>query len=73
MQYGGALLAATYPRKRKRVGTQGAPPYLQLKRTILDFVGIRNRSVRYFGPLISADVKARQRWLQQVSQQAARL
>lgn len=52
---------------------QGAPLYLQLKRTILDFVGIKNTSARYFGPLISADDKTRQRWLQQVSQQAARL
>ncbi|MDZ7871209.1 MAG: NAD(P)H-dependent oxidoreductase [Rheinheimera sp.] len=52
---------------------QGAPLYLQLKRTILDFVGIRNTSVRYFGPLISADDNTRQRWLQQVRQQAARL
>jgi putative NADPH-quinone reductase len=49
---------------------QGQPLHYQLKKTILDFVGIRNQATHYFGPVISADAAKRERWLDKVSQLA---
>ena len=49
------------------------PLYFQLTRTILGFVGIRNKASHYFGPVIRADEEQRQRWLAKVQQLAAHL
>ena len=45
---------------------QGNPIYKQLKRTILDFVGIKNQSINYFGPVIGSSEEQRERWLAKV-------
>ena len=50
---------------------QGRPIHTQLQRTVLGFVGIRNRRTRYFGPVIKSDPATRQRWLRTVDQLAA--
>lgn len=50
---------------------QGRPIHTQLQRTVLGFVGIRNRRTRYFGPVINSDPARRQRWLRQVERLAA--
>ncbi|GGB96191.1 NAD(P)H dehydrogenase (quinone) [Marinobacterium zhoushanense] len=49
---------------------QGNPIYHQLKRTIFDFIGIKNKATHYFGPVISADEKQRERWLNRVEKLA---
>jgi len=51
---------------------QGNPLHFQLSRTILGFVGIKNRATHYFGPVISADDKQRQLWLEKVQKLAGR-
>lgn len=50
---------------------QGRPIHTQLQRTILGFVGIKNRGTHYFGPVISSDQKSRERWLRKVERLAA--
>ncbi|MFT5591880.1 MAG: NAD(P)H dehydrogenase (quinone) [Oceanicoccus sp.] len=45
---------------------QGNPLYKQLKRTILDFVGIKNQSIHYFGPVIGSNDQQKERWLNKV-------
>lgn len=50
---------------------QGNPIYLNLKRTILDFAGIKNVSANYFGPVINSTDQQRQKWLQKVEALAA--
>ena len=50
---------------------QGRPIHTQLQRTILSFVGIRNRRTRYFGPVISSTEKTRAGWLDAVERLAA--
>lgn len=50
---------------------QGRPIHMQLQRTILGFVGIRNRRTRYFGPVIGSSEKQRTRWLAAVERLAA--
>jgi len=52
---------------------KGNAIYKQVKTSILDFSGIKNRSAIYFGPVISSNVKTRQGWLDKVSQLAAKL
>lgn len=42
---------------------QRAPLYHQLKRTVLDFVGIKTCACHYFGPVTQADDQRRQQWL----------
>lgn len=49
---------------------QGNPVYHQLKRTILDFIGIKNISTHYFGPVISSNDKRRDRWLNKIEKLA---
>lgn len=46
---------------------QGNPLYKQLKRTILDFVGIKNQSIHYFGPVIGSSDQQKERWLAKVA------
>lgn len=50
---------------------QGRPIHTQLQRTILGFVGIRNRRTRYFGPVISSSESTRAGWLAAVERLAA--
>lgn len=52
---------------------KGNAIYKQVKTSILDFSGIRNRSAIYFGPVISSNVEKRQRWLDKVSKLASQL
>ena len=49
----------------------GQPIYRQLKQTVLAFVGIRNRQVRYFGPVIHSTLEQREDWLAVVARRAA--
>jgi len=49
---------------------QGNPVYYHLKRTILDFVGIKNQAVHYFGPVMDSDQRTRERWLNEVARLA---
>jgi putative NADPH-quinone reductase len=44
---------------------------LNLKRTILDFAGIKNVSANYFGPVINSTEQQRKKWLQKVEVIAA--
>ncbi|MBU2892481.1 NAD(P)H-dependent oxidoreductase [Colwellia sp. D2M02] len=52
---------------------QGNPIYKNLKRTILDFSGIKNTSATYFGPVISASEQVRKTWLTKVEKMANNL
>jgi len=45
---------------------QRNPVYSHLKRTILDFVGIKNKSAYYFGPVVHSDETKRERWLKKI-------
>ncbi|OLQ94544.1 NAD(P)H dehydrogenase [Vibrio ponticus] len=47
---------------------KGNAIYRELKRSILDFSGIKNQSATYFGPVISSDDKTRQAWLEKTEQ-----
>jgi putative NADPH-quinone reductase len=47
--------------------------YKHVKKTILDFSGIKNRSVTYFGPVIGSNSETRQAWLEKTSRLASRL
>nr|WP_086939406.1 NAD(P)H-dependent oxidoreductase [Thaumasiovibrio occultus] len=47
--------------------------YRQLKRSILDFSGIKNRSATYFGPVMNTTANKRQRWLDTVAKAASRI
>lgn len=50
---------------------QGNPIYKQLKRSILDFTGIKNTSSTYFGPVISSNENNREKWLEKVQRMAS--
>lgn len=52
---------------------QGNAIYKQVKISILDFSGIKNRSTTYFGPVISSSINTRQGWLDKVSDLASKL
>ncbi|CCN72337.1 NAD(P)H-dependent oxidoreductase [Vibrio nigripulchritudo] len=47
--------------------------YKHVKKAILDFSGIRNRSVTYFGPVAGSNPQTRQSWLEKTSKLASRL
>lgn len=55
----------------KRV--MGNPIYHHLKHTVLGFVGIRNRAVTYFGPVIKSSDSERAGWFTKVARLARRL
>lgn len=50
---------------------QGNPIYHQFKRTILDFIGVKNKAIHYFGPVMNSDQPTRERWLKEVERLAA--
>ncbi|OLQ70537.1 NAD(P)H dehydrogenase [Photobacterium proteolyticum] len=52
---------------------QGNPVYKQLKRTVLEFCGIKVGSPTYIGPVISSSEQQREKWSKQVSALAAKL
>ncbi|ASP40356.1 NAD(P)H dehydrogenase [Bacterioplanes sanyensis] len=52
---------------------QGNPMVKQLKHTILEFVGIKVRSVRYFGPVMNAKEEQIERWINSVQRLAVTL
>lgn len=52
---------------------QGNVIYKHLKRTILDFSGIRNKRTSYFGPVISAEDTDIDKWHNKVSDLAVRV
>ncbi|MDO6525283.1 MULTISPECIES: NAD(P)H-dependent oxidoreductase [unclassified Motilimonas] len=52
---------------------QGNVIYKHLKRTILDFVGIKTVATQYFGPVISSKPEARNAWQNIIARQAAKL
>lgn len=52
---------------------QGNPMVKQLKHTILEFVGIKVRSVRFFGPTMSANTEQIQKWINSVDRLAVKL
>ena len=52
---------------------QGNPVYKQLKRTVLEFCGIKVGSPIYIGPVISSSEQQREKWSKQVSALAAKL
>ncbi|OEF29361.1 NAD(P)H-dependent oxidoreductase [Vibrio rumoiensis] len=45
---------------------QGNLIYKQLKRAILEFSGIRNKSSTYFGPVLSSNKHTREKWFKKV-------
>ncbi|MFH0256898.1 NAD(P)H-dependent oxidoreductase [Vibrio rumoiensis] len=47
--------------------------YKQLKTSILDFSGIKNRSTTYLGPVIGSSFETRQKWLSKVVKQAGKI
>ncbi|MCW8349287.1 NAD(P)H-dependent oxidoreductase [Vibrio sp. ZSDZ65] len=52
---------------------KGNAIYKQLKKSILDFSGIKNHSATYFGPVVGSSSETRQKWLSKVSKQAGKL
>lgn len=52
---------------------QGNAIYKQLKVSILDFSGIKNRSSTYFGPILGSSVHKRKHWLEKVSRLASHI
>lgn len=52
---------------------KGNAIYKQLKISILDFSGIKNRSTTYFGPVVGSSAETRQEWLGKVSKQAGKI
>ena len=50
---------------------QGNVIYKHLKRTILDFSGIKNRRSHYFGPVMSASPKDIKKWQQKIRKLAS--
>lgn len=52
---------------------QGDPIYKNLKHTILDFVGIKNITSMYFGPVLHSEEKTRKVWLDKVSKRVSQL
>ncbi|RJG48965.1 NAD(P)H-dependent oxidoreductase [Motilimonas pumila] len=52
---------------------KGNAIYKQLKTSILDFSGIKNRSTTYFGPVVGSSFKTRQNWLSRVSKRAGQI
>lgn len=50
---------------------KGNPIYINLKRAILDFAGIKNVSASYFGPVINSTEHQRRKWLDRVEAIAA--
>lgn len=52
---------------------QGNVIYKHLKRTILDFSGIKNKSARYFGPVISSKPEQRAAWKKSVMRLASKV
>ena len=50
---------------------QGNVIYKHLKKTVLDFVGIKNKRTTYFGPVISSKVKDVEKWYDKVAKLAA--
>ncbi|PMN87528.1 NAD(P)H-dependent oxidoreductase [Enterovibrio norvegicus] len=52
---------------------RGNTIYKQLKTSILDFSGIKNRCTTYFGPVVGSSSETRQEWLGKVSKQARKI
>ncbi|WP_282175786.1 NAD(P)H-dependent oxidoreductase [Vibrio nereis] len=52
---------------------QGNVIYKHLKKTVLDFSGIKNKRTTYFGPVISSKEKDIEQWHKKVTQLAANI
>ncbi len=52
---------------------KGNAIYKQLKMSILDFSGIKNRSTTYFGPVISSTDDKRKQWIDKVAKLASQI
>ncbi|MCM5509997.1 MULTISPECIES: NAD(P)H-dependent oxidoreductase [Vibrio] len=50
---------------------QGNPIYHHLKRTILDFAGIKNLSTLFLGPVIHSKPENREKWVKKVQRRGA--
>lgn len=47
--------------------------YKHLKKSILDFSGIKNRSATYFGPVLGSNINKRNNWLDKVAKSARKI